>query len=89
MPPAPIALKSEAVELPADTEALPSAPGIDVVNANCSACHSPGMILNQPPLSKVVWDAEVRKMIKVYKAPIEDRDIDAIVGYLVAVRGAK
>ena len=82
-------LKSTSVELPADLQTLPPGPGVDVVNANCSACHSPGMILAQPPLSKAAWQGEVTKMINVYKAPVAQGDVAPIVDYLAATKGAK
>jgi hypothetical protein len=33
---------------------------------------------------KDFWQAEVTKMIKVYGAPIEEKDVPAIVDYLAA-----
>jgi hypothetical protein len=59
-----------------------------VANDNCLACHSAGMVLNQPALPKSVWEAEVDKMREAYKAPIDAKDVDAIVGYLVSIKGA-
>ena len=61
-------------------------PGSDPVNDNCTACHSAEMILAQPALSKTVWQAEVTKMAKVYKATISEEDIPAIVDYLSKLR---
>jgi hypothetical protein len=51
------------------------------------ACHSAGMVLNQPA-SKAQWQAEVEKMRQAYKAPVDPKDVDAIVDYLVSIRGA-
>jgi hypothetical protein len=45
------------------------------------------MVLNQPPLSKAAWEAEVHKMISDYKAPVDTSDVNAIVDYLVKTRG--
>jgi cytochrome c553 len=81
-------LKSVTVDLPAGDRQFPGGPEADAINNNCTACHSPGMVLNQPNLPKATWDAEVHKMISVYKAPIEDADVPAIVAYLVANKGA-
>jgi cytochrome c551/c552 len=61
--------------------------GADAVNNNCLACHSADMVLNQPALSKVAWQAEVSKMIQTYKAPIAAADAAAIVDYLVRMKG--
>ncbi len=62
--------------------------GSDPVNANCTACHSAEMVLAQPPLTKAVWQSEVTKMVKVYKASVSEEDIPAIVDYLSKVRGS-
>lgn len=62
--------------------------GSDPVNANCTACHSAEMVLAQPPLAKATWQAEVTKMVKVYKASVDETDIPAIVEYLNKVRGS-
>jgi len=61
--------------------------GSDPVNSNCTACHSAEMVLAQPPLAKAVWQSEVTKMMKVYKASVDEKDIPAIVEYLANVRG--
>ena len=81
-------LKSVNVDLPAGDRMFPNGPGADVANDNCLACHSAGMVLNQPELPKPVWEAEVDKMRNVYKAPIDDKDVDAIVHYLISIKGA-
>jgi hypothetical protein len=47
------------------------------------------MVLNQPALAPAQWRAEVEKMRDAYKAPIDPKDVDAIVGYLAATKGAK
>jgi cytochrome c5 len=85
----PFPLKSTSVELPSSDRAFPVAPGVDTVSANCLTCHSAGMIMTQPPLKKAVWEAEVQKMMKVYRAPVAETDVATIVDYLVAIKGAK
>ena len=50
---------------------MPAGPGVEAVTTNCLSCHSPAMILTQPRLTRQVWEAEVEKMAKVYKAPID------------------
>jgi hypothetical protein len=37
-----------------------------------------------PQFKKDFWQAEVTKMIKVYGAPIDERDVSKIVDYLAA-----
>ena len=85
--PPPITLKSTSVELPTSDRTFPSGPGVETVSNNCVACHSAGMILNQPALSKTAWEGEVRKMISVYKAPVSEADVPTIVTYLAHTKG--
>ncbi len=84
----PLTLKSVSIDLP-DRGTMFSGPGSDVVNNNCLACHSAGMVLNQPALPAAAWQAEAEKMLHVYKAPIDEKDVPAIVAYLVRIKGAK
>jgi|SRR5271170_2807041 len=60
-------------------------PGADVVNNNCLACHSAGMVLTQPRLPRAVWQGEVEKMRNTYKAPVDAADVPAIVDYLATL----
>lgn len=80
-------LTSASMDLPADTAGYPAGPHSDVVNANCTACHSASMALNQPSLTPDQWKATVTKMREVYKAPIADADVNAILGYLNVMPG--
>jgi cytochrome c553 len=82
----PLTLKSVSVDLP-DRGIMFSGPGSDVVNNNCLACHSAGMVLNQPALPAAVWQAEAEKMIHVYKAPVDEKDVPAIAEYLARIKG--
>jgi mono/diheme cytochrome c family protein len=84
-----IPLKSAKVEMPEDEPVFADGPGVDAVNGNCLACHSASMVLNQPPLAKPQWEAEVTKMRNVYKAPIDAKDVDAIVGYLAGLKAGE
>ena len=52
------------------------------MTADCTGCHSAGMILTQPRLKPEQWKATVEKMQKVYKAPVPDADVPAILAYL-------
>ena len=85
----PLSLKSVSVDLPPGDGMFPNGPGADAINNNCLACHSADMVLNQPAMSKVRWQAEVDKMRTAYKAPIDPKDVDAILDYLVSVKGEK
>jgi mono/diheme cytochrome c family protein len=86
---APFDLKSTTVDLPDGDRTFPPGPGADALNNNCLACHSAGMVLNQPAFPRVAWAAEVNKMITVYRAPVAAKDVDAIVDYLAALRSGK
>jgi hypothetical protein len=83
-----IELKPVKIDLP-DSDRMFGGPGADAINNNCLACHSAGMVLNQPELSRQAWAAEVNKMISTYKAPVAPEDVSAIVDYLDRVKGAK
>lgn len=80
-----IRLTSAAMELPADEAAFPGGHRSDLVNANCTACHSASMVLGQPKLSEDQWLAEVTKMREVYKAPVRPGDVGDIVRYLAGL----
>jgi mono/diheme cytochrome c family protein len=83
----PLQLKSLSFDLPTGDLMFPAGPGSDAANNNCLACHSAGMVLNQPALSQAQWRAEVEKMRMAYKAPVDEKDVDAIVNYLVSIGG--
>lgn len=73
--------------VPDETAAFKPGANLDVVQNNCTACHSADYIKTQPrgdKFKKDFWAAEVTKMIKVYGAPIEDADVGKIVDYLSA-----
>jgi cytochrome c553 len=83
-----LVLKSVNVDLPFG-ERMFQGPGSEALNNNCLACHSAGMVLTQPALSREQWHAEVEKMLTAYKAPTDPKDIDAIVNSLMGVQQAK
>ena len=62
--------------------------GRQLVEANCSMCHSLDYIeMNSPLFDRKGWEASVAKMIKVMGAPIRSEDVPAIVDYLVGQYG--
>ena len=78
------------ITLPADSmQMLPSAlPGYAKAQANCVTCHSAEYLLYQPPTAaRAYWDAMVHRMKAIFKAPIDDADMPAIVDYLVKTYG--
>jgi mono/diheme cytochrome c family protein len=75
------------IAIPHDEPELPAFPGRDVFVSNCVICHSPRYVSGQPNFPRVIWTAEVNKMIKVYGAPIAPEDVPKIVDYLVPWNG--
>jgi sulfite dehydrogenase (cytochrome) subunit B len=63
--------------------ALKEGPGLAQLQANCAACHSLDyIVMNSPFLDRNGWDAEVKKMVNAYGAPISADDAKAITDYL-------
>jgi mono/diheme cytochrome c family protein len=63
-------------------------PGYAKAQSNCVACHSAEYMLYQPPnAARPYWDAMVKRMKGVFKAPIEDSDMPEIVDYLAKTYG--
>ncbi len=77
------------ITLPDDPLELPPGPGAEAVIGNCAACHSPSTMLQQPRMSREKWQATIAKMREVYKAPVDEAAIPAIVDYLVAAQAAE
>lgn len=83
--------QSKTIELPADTMLWrPSnLPGYQLVLQKCSACHSAHYAEYQPPNTGVgYWNAQVLRMKNVFKAPVTDEEVPAIVEYLNQTYGA-
>ncbi|MHC2337058.1 SorB family sulfite dehydrogenase c-type cytochrome subunit [Bradyrhizobium sp. USDA 4454] len=71
--------------LPEETAAFKPGPNLEMVQSNCTGCHSADYVKTQPQgekFKKDFWQAEVTKMIKVYGAPIDQADVGKIVEYL-------
>ena len=63
--------------------------GVDKVEINCSVCHSLDYIqMNSPFPNAALWEAEVKKLIGPFGAPINDADAKAILDYLKANYGS-
>ena len=72
-------------QLPEETAVFKPGPGVEIATAHCGACHSVDYISTQPPnRGKAFWEAEVQKMMKVFKAKISPSDAAAIADYLAA-----
>ncbi len=78
------------IDLPPDGQQLKAStlPGYARAQKNCVACHSAEYMLYQPPnASRAYWDAMVKRMKQVFKAPIDDAEMPEIVDYLVKTYG--
>ncbi|WP_201314951.1 hypothetical protein [Dyella sp. EPa41] len=82
--PPPIAIHSVNVDFPASTTAFPPGPGSDIAG-KCLICHSAGMVLRQPALSRDQWKSEINKMRTVYGAPILDAEVEPLSAYFTEV----
>jgi len=81
---------AKTINLPPDGVQLkPSAlPGYAKAQVNCVVCHSAEYMQYQPPTApRAYWDAMVKRMKVVFKAPIDDADMPAIVDYLAKTYG--
>lgn len=79
---------SVSITLPQETATFPDRPGIEAITANCAACHSPDMILNQPALTRAQWQSTIDKMRSVYKASIDPAAEGEILDYLDGMSAA-
>jgi mono/diheme cytochrome c family protein len=81
---------TKTIVLPPDGMQLKESPlpGYAMAQASCVACHSAEYMRYQPPnAARPYWDAMVKRMKVVFKAPIADADMPAIVDYLVKTYG--
>jgi len=81
---------AKSITLPTEAPPLTSSPlpGYAKAQINCVACHSAEYMLYQPPTApRAYWEAMVTRMKVVFKAPIDDADMPAIVDYLVKTYG--
>ena len=83
---------AKTIQLPPDGVQLKASalPGYGKAQANCVTCHSAEYMLYQPPTApRAYWDAMVKRMKAVFKAPIDDADMPAIVDYLAKTYGSE
>jgi sulfite dehydrogenase (cytochrome) subunit B len=81
---------TKSIVLPPDGVSLrPSElPGFAKAQSNCVGCHSAEYMLYQPSSApRAYWDAMVKRMKDVFKAPVPDADMPAIVDYLAKTYG--
>lgn len=77
------------IKLPEDNPMARLKPGreVDKVQIYCSICHSTDYIVRQPRQDEQHWQAEVKKMIVTYGAPVAAADAEAITRYLSTAYG--
>ena len=81
---------TKTITLPPDGVQLTASPmpGYAKAQTNCVACHSAEYMLYQPPnAARPYWDAMVKRMKAVFKAPVDDADMPDIVDYLTRTYG--
>jgi hypothetical protein len=74
------------VELPVSEAVFPPGKGVEIT-PQCLICHSAGMVLRQPPLTRQEWAQEINKMRNVFGAPLPADQVDPLVEYLFAING--
>jgi mono/diheme cytochrome c family protein len=72
------------IVLPHYQSNLPDAPGREAFAVACLSCHSSTYITMQPPMNTAKWEEVVRKMVKVYAAPIAEDQVSPVAKYIVA-----
>ncbi len=75
------------IVLPQSDVGLPAGPHQKEFVVACTTCHSARLVLNQPPFPRAKWGEIVKKMVKVYGAPIVVEEEGPLVEYLVVIRG--
>ena len=75
------------VELPLSDVEFPAGQDADLANVQCLICHSAGMVLRQPPLTKEQWRAEVVKMGAVFGALVPADQVEPLTEYLFRING--
>lgn len=81
----PLTPRSVSVDLPGDAGPF-AGPNSDLLNGRCLACHSASMVLTQPGMTAAQWRAVVVKMRDVYRAPVPETDVEAIVAALASLQ---
>ncbi len=75
------------IQLPPETAAYRSGPGVELAQGHCVTCHSADYISSQPPMPRKFWEASVKKMKEKFGAPIPDNIAVLLADYLTATYG--
>ena len=79
--------KVVSIQLPAETAAYNSAPGVELAQGHCVTCHSADYVSSQPPMPRKFWEGSVKKMKEKFGAPIPDNIAVLLADYLTATYG--
>jgi len=83
---------AKTIKLPPDGVQLKESelPGYQKAKANCVECHSAEYMRYQPATApRAYWEAMVKRMKAVFRAPIDDAAMPDIVDYLVKTYGSE
>jgi hypothetical protein len=75
------------VDLPTSETSFPPGDGAEITG-QCLICHSAGMVLRQPPLTRDQWVGEINKMRSAYGAPLPADQVDRLADYLFRINGS-
>lgn len=73
--------------VPLQAAELPSGPNFALYKASCLTCHTSSYVIQTPKSPRSYWETEVKKMVDLYDAPLNDESQKLIVDYLMSVRG--
>ena len=85
---APVRWAKVSVDLPTSDSVFPPGDGAQFAGY-CEMCHSSGMVLRQPPLTKAQWLAEIQKMRAFFGSPMPADKDAALAAYLARINGPK
>jgi hypothetical protein len=77
------------VDLPVSQVGFPVGDGAEIATSQCLICHSAGMVLRQPPLTRDEWVAEITKMRNAFGALLPADQIEALASYLWIINGRR
>jgi hypothetical protein len=75
------------VALPTSDTSFPPGNGAEIT-PQCLICHSAGMVLRQPPLTRDQWVGEINKMRSAFGAPLPADQVDRLADYLFRINGS-
>ena len=77
------------VDLPVSQTGFPAGDGVEIATSQCLICHSAGMVLRQPPLTRDEWAAEITKMRNAFGALLPADQVEALASYLYKINGRR